>query len=72
MAIATMIAAVGILTDSAVLIVGAMVVGSELGLLAALCLAAARRRPLSTGPDAGVRRECDDRVTGVVDRAIAA
>jgi uncharacterized hydrophobic protein (TIGR00271 family) len=46
MAIATMIAAVGILTDSAVLIVGAMVVGPEFGPLAALCLAVVRRRPL--------------------------
>jgi hypothetical protein len=45
MAIATMIAAVGILTDSAVLIVGAMVVGPEFGPLAALCLAIVRRRP---------------------------
>jgi uncharacterized hydrophobic protein (TIGR00271 family) len=45
MAIATMIAAVGILTDSAVLIVGAMVVGPEFGPLAALCLAVVRRRP---------------------------
>ena len=45
MTIATMIAAVGILTDSAVLIVGAMVVGPEFGPLAALCLAAVRRRP---------------------------
>jgi uncharacterized hydrophobic protein (TIGR00271 family) len=44
MAIATMIAAVGILTDSAVLIVGAMVVGPEFGPLAALCLAVVRRR----------------------------
>jgi uncharacterized hydrophobic protein (TIGR00271 family) len=45
MAIATMIAAIGILTDSAVLIVGAMVVGPEFGPLAALCLAVVRRRP---------------------------
>jgi uncharacterized hydrophobic protein (TIGR00271 family) len=45
MAIATMIAAVGILNDSAVLIVGAMVVGPEFGPLAALCLAVVRRRP---------------------------
>jgi uncharacterized hydrophobic protein (TIGR00271 family) len=45
MAIATMIAAVGILTDSAVLIVGAMVVGPEFGPLAALCVAVVRRRP---------------------------
>jgi uncharacterized hydrophobic protein (TIGR00271 family) len=45
MAIATMLAAVGILTDSSVLIVGAMVVGPEFGPLAALCLAVVRRRP---------------------------
>jgi uncharacterized hydrophobic protein (TIGR00271 family) len=45
MVIATMIAAVGILTDSSVLIVGAMVVGPEFGPLAALCLAVVRRRP---------------------------
>ena len=45
MVIATMIAAVGILTDSAVLIVGAMVVGPEFGPLAALCLAVVRREP---------------------------
>ena len=34
-----MLAAVGILTDSAILIVGAMVVGPEFGPLAALCVA---------------------------------
>ena len=45
MSIATMLAATGILTDSVVLIVGAMVVGPEFGPLAALCLAVVRRRP---------------------------
>ncbi len=45
MSIATMLAATGILTDSAILIVGAMVVGPEFGPLAALCLAVVRRRP---------------------------
>ena len=44
MVIATLLAAVGILTDSAILIVGAMVVGPEFGPLAALCLAIVRRR----------------------------
>jgi uncharacterized hydrophobic protein (TIGR00271 family) len=44
MAIATLLAAVGILTDSAILIVGAMVVGPEFGPLAALCIAIVRRR----------------------------
>ncbi len=45
MTIATLLAAVGILTDSAILIVGAMVVGPEFGPLAAICLAIVRRRP---------------------------
>ena len=43
------LAAVGILTDSAILIVGAMVVGPEFGPLAALCVAIVRRRPRSRG-----------------------
>jgi uncharacterized hydrophobic protein (TIGR00271 family) len=41
---ATMIAAIGILTDSLVLIVGAMVVGPEFGPLAALCVGLIQRR----------------------------
>lgn len=45
MAIATMIAAVGILTDSIVLIIGAMVVGPEYGPLAGIAVAAVQRRP---------------------------
>lgn len=45
MAIAAVIAAIGILLDSPVLIVGAMVVGPEYGPLAAVCVALARRRP---------------------------
>ena len=45
MVIATLLAAIGILTDSAILIVGAMVVGPEFGPLAALCVAVVRRRP---------------------------
>jgi uncharacterized hydrophobic protein (TIGR00271 family) len=44
MAIAAMIAAVGILLDSPVLIIGAMVVGPEYGPLAALCVAIVRSR----------------------------
>jgi uncharacterized hydrophobic protein (TIGR00271 family) len=39
MTIATMIAAVGLITDSVVLIIGAMVVGPEYGPLAGICVA---------------------------------
>ncbi len=46
MVLATMIAAVGILTDSVVLIIGAMVVGPEFGPLAGLCVAIVQRRPV--------------------------
>jgi uncharacterized hydrophobic protein (TIGR00271 family) len=44
MAVAMMIAAVGIVTDQLVLIIGAMVVGPEFGPLAGLCVAAVQRR----------------------------
>ena len=44
MSIAATIAAIGILLDSAVLIIGAMVVGPDYGPLAALCVAIVRRR----------------------------
>ncbi|HZB41982.1 MAG TPA: DUF389 domain-containing protein, partial [Ilumatobacter sp.] len=44
MSIAATIAAIGILLDSAVLIIGAMVVGPDYGPLAALCVALVRRR----------------------------
>jgi uncharacterized hydrophobic protein (TIGR00271 family) len=44
MAVAAIIAAVGILIDSPILIIGAMVVGPEYGPLAALCVAIVRRR----------------------------
>ena len=44
MVLATLIAAVGILTDSQVLIIGAMVVGPEFGPLAGLCVALVQRR----------------------------
>ena len=49
--LATLIAAVGLLTDSQVLIVGAMVLGPEFGPLAALAIALVRRRrDLVAGP----------------------
>jgi uncharacterized hydrophobic protein (TIGR00271 family) len=44
MVLATLIAAVGILTDSQILIIGAMVVGPEFGPLAGLCVALVQRR----------------------------
>lgn len=44
MAVAACIAAVGIILDSPILIVGAMVVGPEYGPLAAACVGATRRR----------------------------
>jgi uncharacterized hydrophobic protein (TIGR00271 family) len=44
MMIATLIGAVGILLDSPILIVGAMVVGPEFGPIAALCVALVQRR----------------------------
>ncbi len=45
MTIATMIAAIGIITDSIVLIIGAMVVGPEYGPLAGICVALVEGRP---------------------------
>jgi uncharacterized hydrophobic protein (TIGR00271 family) len=44
MAIAATIAAIGILLDSAILVIGAMVVGPDYGPLAALCVNVVRRR----------------------------
>jgi uncharacterized hydrophobic protein (TIGR00271 family) len=44
MVLATLIAAVGILTDSQILIIGAMVVGPEFGPLAGICVAIVQRR----------------------------
>jgi uncharacterized hydrophobic protein (TIGR00271 family) len=44
MVIAMMIAAVGVMTDSPILIIGAMVVGPEFGPLAGLCVAIVERR----------------------------
>ncbi|MDJ1133828.1 DUF389 domain-containing protein [Streptomyces iconiensis] len=43
--VATMLAACGVLTDSAILIVGAMVVGPEFGPLAGVCTGIVRRAP---------------------------
>ena len=43
--LATLIAAVGIVTDSIVLIIGAMVVGPEYGPIAGVCVAIVERRP---------------------------
>jgi uncharacterized hydrophobic protein (TIGR00271 family) len=45
MALATMIAAVGVMIDSQVLIIGAMVVGPEFGPIAGFCVAVVHRRP---------------------------
>jgi uncharacterized hydrophobic protein (TIGR00271 family) len=44
MVLATLIAAVGILSDSQILIIGAMVVGPEFGPLAGVCIAVVQRR----------------------------
>jgi uncharacterized hydrophobic protein (TIGR00271 family) len=49
MVLASCIAAVGILLDSAILIVGAMVVGPEFGPIAGFCVAAVQRRPSLAG-----------------------
>jgi uncharacterized hydrophobic protein (TIGR00271 family) len=49
MVVATMIAALGIMTDSVILIIGAMVVGPEFGPLAGVCVGVTqRRRDLAT------------------------
>jgi uncharacterized hydrophobic protein (TIGR00271 family) len=45
LSVATMLAACGVLLDSAILIVGAMVVGPEFGPLAGLCTGLVRRAP---------------------------
>ncbi|MER5865076.1 DUF389 domain-containing protein [Kitasatospora sp. NPDC002040] len=45
MAVATMLAACGAVLDSAILVVGAMVVGPEFGPLAGFCVALVQRRP---------------------------
>jgi uncharacterized hydrophobic protein (TIGR00271 family) len=44
MVVATLIAGIGILTDSQILIIGAMVVGPEFGPLAGICVALVQRR----------------------------
>ncbi len=45
MVLACLIASVGVILDSPVLIIGAMVVGPEFGPIAGLCVAAVQRRP---------------------------
>lgn len=47
--VATMIAAIGVITDSIVLIIGAMVVGPEYGPLAGICVALVDGRPRLAG-----------------------
>ncbi|HWU59139.1 MAG TPA: DUF389 domain-containing protein [Microbacteriaceae bacterium] len=49
MAVATMIAGVGVIIDQPILIVGAMVVGPDFGPLAALCVGIVRGRPRIIG-----------------------
>lgn len=44
MSVAAILAAIGIILDSAILVIGAMVVGPDYGPLAALCVAIVRRR----------------------------
>ena len=44
MVVATMLAGIGVLLDSPILVIGAMVVGPEFGPLAGLCVAAVQRR----------------------------
>lgn len=66
MAIAAAIAAIGILLDSAILVIGAMVVGPDYGPLAAVCVGLVRRR---RGPVLGAARTM---AIGVVVAAFAA
>ncbi len=49
LAIATQLAAIAALTDSTILVVGAMVVGPEFGAVAAICYGLLRRRPRRVG-----------------------
>ncbi len=65
MAVAACIAAVGIILDSPILIVGAMVVGPEYGPLAAACVGATRRRFRPAGRAGGTL------VTGLAIGALA-
>jgi uncharacterized hydrophobic protein (TIGR00271 family) len=66
MAIAAVIAGIGILLDSAILVIGAMVVGPEYGPLAALCVGIVRRR----GPE--IRRPASTLAAGLLVAAAAA
>ncbi|WBQ03431.1 hypothetical protein [Kribbella sp. CA-293567] len=54
--LATMIAAVAVVTDSAILVVGAMVVGPEFGVVVAVALGIALRK--GGGLDRRERRDC--------------
>jgi uncharacterized hydrophobic protein (TIGR00271 family) len=67
MVLACLIASVGILLDSPILIIGAMVVGPEFGPIAGLCVAAVQRRgdlvkrsllPLAVGFPLGIAAAC--------------
>ena len=64
MVVATLIAATGILTDSVVLIIGAMVVGPEFGPLAGLCVALVERpgRLRTRSPRRPGRRRTSSRI----------
>jgi uncharacterized hydrophobic protein (TIGR00271 family) len=53
LSVATMLAAVGVILDNSILIVGAMVVGPEFGPLAGLCVALVRRQPRQAGRSLG-------------------
>ena len=67
MAIAAMIAAAGILLDSTILVIGAMVVGPDYGPLVAMCVGIVRRRdtPMIVAEDARRRpRHGGDGVAG--------
>lgn len=66
MAIAAAIAAIGILLDSAILVIGAMVVGPDYGPLAAICVGLVRRR---RGPTLAAARTM---AIGVVVAALVA
>jgi uncharacterized hydrophobic protein (TIGR00271 family) len=66
MSVASSIAAAGVLLDSPILVVGAMVVGPEYGPLAALCVALVRRRP------GGASRACRTLALGFAAGAVAA
>jgi len=65
MSVAAVIAAVGILLDAPILVVGAMVVGPEYGPVSALCIAVARKRPRNAS------RAASTLVAGLVTAAVS-